>query len=706
MNIQLVLSSDVLDAFGNLPKAQQRKVQNFLRKFRSNSRSAGYNFERIRDAANPRYRSARIDKKYRAIILQPKSGNQFLVLWIDVHDDAYAWAQRSRTQINPETGTIQVFTATDVEPPKMNGPEDQLKLLFHHIRDRNLKRLGIPDELIPLVRTFHDATDLNDNREAFPIDAYDALDLLAEGFSLDEVYRDRDRTDQDVAVDTEDFETALKRGSTRRQFVVVDDDLELQEMLNAPLEKWRVFLHPSQRRIVEMHARGPVRVLGGAGTGKTVVAMHRARRLATDVFTEPSDRILFTTFTRNLAADIAAKLKSICDADAFKRIEIVNFNRWVWQQLKTMGLTYRIAYQKERDEAWAGVLDEQPEMPHPKSFYRDEFNGVILANGIDNERDYLRVSRVGRGRGLNRRKRREIWPIFSQYRARLLKSNLREAEDSYRDLRVLLTELPTPLPYKAVIVDEAQDMNAEAMRLIRSIIPEQADNDLFIVGDAHQRIYGRPVVLSRCGINIRGRGRRLRLNYRTPDEVRSWAVRLLKNCSFDDLDGATDTVRGYRSLLFGEVPEVLHFARFSDEVNAIIRHIEGLSGSEERHRVCLVARTKYILKLYDNELRAHGMAVHRISEDKSDDPLTPGVRLGTLHRVKGLEFDHMIVAAASADMLPLKKALASSEDLIEQRYTEKKERSLLYVAATRAKKSLLVTSFGEQSQFLTATSGG
>ena len=704
MTIQLALSAEVFDTIGNLPKAQAKKVRSFLKQFKNHPKSAGSNFERIHGAADPRYRSVRIDIKYRAIILQPKSGNLLIVVWIDVHDDAYEWARRRHVQINPETGSIQVFAATTVNTPQPRTTLDDPKLLFHHIRDRQLKRLGIPHQLIPLVRSFKDATDLKNNREAFPTDAYDALDLLAEGFSYEEVYRDIDRPESNVEVDTDDFQSALERASSRRQFVLVDDDLELQKMLNAPLAKWRVFLHPSQRRIVEIHARGPVRVLGGAGTGKTVVAMHRAKRLATNVFTDPSDRILFTTFTRNLAADIKANLKSICDADAFKRIEVVNFDKWVRLQLQTMDYRYWIAFSRDRDEAWRDVLDEQPDLPYQESFYRDEFNGVILANGIDNERDYLRVSRVGRGRGLNRRKRKEIWPIFSEYRSRLLSRNRREPEDMYRDLRTLLTQSNAPLPYKAVIVDEAQDMNAEAMRLIRSIIPHEADNDLFIVGDAHQRIYGRPVVLSRCGINIVGRGRRLRLNYRTPEEVRSWAVKLLKNHLFDDLDGATDTIRGFRSLLFGEDPKVFHFASFSDEVDAIIHHIEDLSGPEERHRVCLVVRIKMLLMMYENELQARGIAVHRISEDKSDDPLIPGVRIGTLHRVKGLEFDHMIVAAARNGILPLKKALASSEDLTEKAYAEKKERSLLYVAATRAKKSLLVTSWGKPSPFLIAAS--
>ena len=701
MNIRIGFSSDILDAVARLPKAQQKKVNKFLVDFQKNPKGSGLNFERINGAADDRLRSVRIDQTYRAIIKQPESGNLYLVVWVDHHDAAYDWAARKKVIVNPDTGGIQVFTASHgVEEKTPADVAPSQPQLFGDLRDRELKRLGVPEELLSLVTGFRSQTDLLDNEENLPRDAFEALFFVSDGESYDDVVRSLDREAEAAEVDTEDFEAALKRPESQRQFVLVEDDLELQEMLNAPLEKWRVFLHPSQHRIVAMNANGPMRVLGGAGTGKTVVAMHRAKRLVEEIFSEPSDRVLFTTFTKNLAADIGANLRAICSPSAFQRLEVVNFDRWVASQLKAVDVDYAMAYGKSVDEAWSDVLAGiQEDSEYPPSFYREEFYGVVLAGGIENRRDYLTVSRIGRGRALNRRARADIWPVFEEYRDRLRTRGLKEPEDAYRDLRSILKESGRVLPYRAVVVDEAQDMSAEAMRLIRQIIPQESENDLFIVGDAHQRIYGYPIVMSHCGINIRGRSRRLRINYRTPEEVRNWAVGLLQGVSIDDLDGGTDTLKGYRSLIHGLDPDVRHYPDFKHEIDSIVEHIEQFS-DEDRRRVCLVARTQQRLAQYQGALEARGIETYAISRSIAEDRSKPGVRLATMHRVKGIEFDHMIVASVNDELLPLKAAFASSEDQVERRNAETRERSLLYVAATRAKKSLLVTSFGTRSRFL------
>ena len=235
---------------------------------------------------------------------------------------------------------------------------------------------------------------------------------------------------------------------------------------------------------------------------------------------------------------------------------------------------------------------------------------------------------------------------------------LRESEDAMRDARNILEKKGDILPYSSIIVDEAQDMSAQAFRLLRQMVPE-GKNDLFIVGDAHQRIYRHKVVLGRCGINIRGRSRRLRINYRTTEENRRWAVALLKDIPIDDLDGGLDEQRGYKSLMHGVEPIQKNFKSFQEEVDFItgylekckINDIEGLKG------ICLVVRTNRLLEQYRNALEERGIATYLIRRSEPEDRRVRGVRLATMHRVKGLEFERVIIAGVNKGLLPLRQAL-------------------------------------------------
>ena len=245
---------------------------------------------------------------------------------------------------------------------------------------------------------------------------------------------------------------------------------------------------------------------------------------------------------------------------------------------------------------------------------------------------------------------------------------------------------------------EAQDLNAEAFRLLREIVPE-SKNDLFIVGDAHQRIYGHKIVLGQCGVNIRGRSKKLKLNYRTTDEVRKWAVALLNGEKIDDMDDGLDTNSDYKSLYHGPKPIVKNFENYEEEVEYINEYIKGLKQEDANSRVCIVARTQKIIDGYSNYFTEKNISTTKISRNTKDNISDNGIRLATMHRVKGLDFDHVIIASMNDGVVPLEISDKSDEKQIED---EKllKEKSLVFVAATRAKKSLLVTSYGKQSIFI------
>lgn len=555
-DIKVAISSEFMTAFAAIPKKMRGKVLEFIAKFRNNPTASSINYEKIEEFKDQTLRSVRIDQAYRGIVKKPDTGNIYMLLWVDHHDKAYEWAKNKKCTINPETGSLQIYDVTEASPletetqglPEKNNQQEGL---FASVHDRHLMKLGVPEELLPLVRSITSDDQLDQAASRMPTEAHEALTALAAGYSLDEVFRELDKSpDAQEAIDTEDYATALENPDTKRRFFVVEDDLILQEILEAPLEKWRVFLHPSQRGLVERNWNGPVRVLGGAGTGKTVVAIHRAKWLVENIFTDENDKILFTTFTRNLAADIKENLSKICPNKLMRRIEVVNLDRWVSGFLRKHGYVHDIDYGDRTRPLWKKALALVPgELGYDENFYREEWERVIQPQAIDTFDDYLKASRVGRGIRLSRQNRKAVWPIFEEYRLLLNENNLREVDDAMRDACALLREKGDILPYRSIIVDEAQDMSAQAFSLIRQMLPgSDRKNDLFIVGDAHQRIYRHKVTLGRCGINIQGRGKRLRINYRTTEENRRWAVNLLEGINFDDLDGGVDDQKGYKSL--------------------------------------------------------------------------------------------------------------------------------------------------------------
>jgi len=703
--IKFAIATDILTSLTKIPRNQQHKVLGFINKFQANPASPGINYEKIVKAKDPNLRSVRIDKTYRGIVLKPETGNLYVLLWVDHHDKAYEWAERKVCRVHPETGSIQVFNMDEdrTELGETKTDQTDAPLLFGHIRDRELIRLGVPEMLLPLVRGLKSEEELDQAADQFPEEAYESLFFLAQGHSFKEVYSDMERAGRTPSykVDTDDYETALNTPDSRGRFYVVEDELELAAILNAPLEKWRVFLHPSQLSLAERDWNGPVRALGGAGTGKTVVAMHRAKWLARHHFNRDTDRILFTTFTKNLAADIRENLTHICTNEEMRRIEVVNLDKWVSVFLRRNGYSYEIDYGMRTDPLWKAALDMAPSQPAP-SFYREEWIRVIQPQGITSVAEYMKASRVGRGTRLNRKDRKAVWSVFEEYRVLLNEQNLKESDDAMRDARLLLMRKKDILPYKSVIVDEAQDMSMQAFRLIREIVGKHGPkNDIFIAGDAHQRIYQHKVVLSQCGINIRGRSRKLRINYRTTDETRSWAVNLLKDVETDDLNGGPDDQKGYKSLLHGELPGVHHFDTFQEELDFIIRYLKRISAGEgSLKNVCLAVRTNHLMKQYESALVGEGIPVYRIRRSKADERRAEGVRLATMHRVKGIEFDRIIIASVNDGVIPYDGGENDSPDQVVRRESEVRERALLYVAATRARKEVVVTSFGKSSRFL------
>lgn len=481
--VSVAFSDKYFDSLLKLTPNEQAQANKAVMLFQQDPQHGGLHYEKLTAFRDDKLRSIRVNQDVRIILATVEKQNLYLMLYIDHHEQAYFWAARRKVEINPNTGNLQVFTVQEQEliaaeqPAMVTQPG-----LFDAIRDRQLVQLGVPEEALPLVRSMKIEADLETARlnEQIPADVHDGLFMLMAGASFDEAFNEviPAITQQ---VDTDDFAAALARPESRACFVVAENEEALQEVLNQSLEKWRVFLHPAQRRLVEGKKNGPVRVLGGAGTGKTVVAMHRAKWLAEHVAT-PANKVLFTTFTRNLAADIQQNLNKICSPAQRERIEVINLDAWVISFLKKQGYDYGLLMNTQQErQLWEQAYSDKPAGSGLSlAFFQEEWARVIQPLSIMTADEYKTSSRIGRGTPLNRQQRIDIWPVFERYRHLLSSNYLKEPDDAYRDARRLLEGSPELRPELcAVIVDEAQDMGTQAFMLIRALVPPSS-NDLYM----------------------------------------------------------------------------------------------------------------------------------------------------------------------------------------------------------------------------------
>jgi mRNA-degrading endonuclease RelE of RelBE toxin-antitoxin system len=716
--MQVAIARDYFPAYARLPRKAQRKADEFLRKFTADPRQASIHYEPIQGAHDRQLRSVRIGDDYRAVVREPERGEVFLVLWVDHHDDAYRWAASKRTEVHPATGTLQLFDVdaaaqalTSSEggaPAARQTAEAEGQRLFARFTDDDLFHGGVPRALIPAVRAVATEEDLDQLLPHLPAEAGQVLTGLAAGFTLDALLEETlGRTIPPgpaaaEAVDPGDVTAALSRPSTQQQFRVVDAEFGLDAALANPLDVWRVYLHPKQRTIARARTKGPMRVTGGAGTGKTVVALHRAAFLVREVFTRPDDRVLFTTFTVNLAHDVRRQLEKLLEPKDLARVDVKNLDGWASEYLRSRGEPLRFATDGMQDEAWTRVLDVYAVDGFSAEFCKTEWRDVIQAQDLQDEEAYVRSVRLHRGLPLGRRERRLLWPLFHAYRQELAASGQTEPIEILRRARKRLETEAAPPRHRAVVVDETQDLSLEALRLVRAIAGPEHPDDLFLVGDAHQRIYGRPVALGSAAINVRGRrSQELRLNYRTTAAICRWSLGALGSEEMDDLDDGTASRCGYVSLREGQPPSLHRFEHAADEERFVVGEVKRLLASgTPPEGICITARRSFALRdRFLDALEREGIAADLLERE---EPRHPSVRLATMHRIKGLEFPVVFVVGVNDDEVPLRTQALDSSDPVVAHQTVLAERCLLYVAASRARDALYVSSFGAPSPFLAA----
>ena len=680
---QLMLHKNLLKGFGKLPVKVQKKVTELIERFQKDPGDSSLHVHSLKESmADPKVRGANLPDGYRAIIIAPDKGDTFLLVHIDTHDEAYAWAKNKRFEVHQKTGVFQVFDVEEVEAATLEQqhippmPEYPLARLS----DDELFQAGVPKPLLPAVRAIDSDNRLDAISEYLPSDCRDILKGVAAGMTLDDALEEM----LGLAPAAEAEETApgdftAIESKPNFDLVLVEGEEHLKEILQASLEEWRVFLHPYQKKMVEWKTKGPMCITGAAGTGKTVALMHRAVYL-TKALPDKNHRILVTTFTTNLSVTIKHQIRTLAPAVAGS-IEVTNLHELANTICIRAGWRGRIATDEDLRQCWNDVHEqfEKEELPFKGDDLENEFKLVIDPNGITTEDEYLTTIRSSRSR-ISRKQRKALWPVFVAFNRRLKARNLLTFEGAVNQARQAV-EQGNFQTYSHVLVDEVQDFSLEALRLVKALSPVDngTANPLCVVGDGHQRIYRAKVPLSRAGIEVRGRSRRLKVNYRTSEQIRQFAQAILEGIEIDDLDGGNASIVGDRSVFHGLEPLIDQCQDEKAEAEAVVSWIQMIREQHglATHEICVTPAKPQI----KDAILSAGMPVYHLQPRKEDPGSEePGIRLGTMKRIKGLEFRAIAMACANPSD-PMNNP-ASGTPL---------QRCERYVAATRAREFLFIT---------------
>ncbi|MGA5872417.1 UvrD-helicase domain-containing protein [Streptomyces cinereoruber] len=705
---RLAFAQSFWDGYDTLEKPVRAGVRKAMAKFQALSAAElnadkGLHLESVEKARDTRMRTIRITDFWRGVVLAPDDGSDvFLLVKVLPHDDAYTWAAKRLYSANSATRALEVRDAVALdeltplyETAALRAPQ----LLFAKVSDGTLRELGIDDQVLRAARSLADKQQLDAFATLLPEDQLEVLQYLAEGFTPEEVYRDvvAVRRPADApAQPVENLATVIANTTTRIRLVTGPQELE--EVLEKPFEAWRVFLHPSQRRVAYRASYGgPVQVTGGPGTGKTVAALHRVKHL---LGRSTDGRILLTTYTKALASGLRDMLLLLLDEDEedLARVDVTTVDAFANGVVRSKAAAAPNPIgDREQRQLWEKVV-KQLGLPFTAQFLAQEYRHVVLGQNLRDLDAYLGASRRGRGIGLGPARRREVWSGVEGF-----EQLLRDRGDTTH-LRICAHAAEIlaagPAPYAHVVVDEAQDLHPAQWRVLRAAVRSGPD-DLFVTGDPHQRIYDSRVSLGSLGIATTGRSFRLRVNYRSTEEILTWAARLLAPVTVGSLEGeGMDSLTGYRSLLHGGLPLSHGYATRSKETEALVDRVrswvaEGIAPYE----IGVCARFNLSLDAAEERLRGAGIPVVRVKGQVPHG--TEGVRLATMHAMKGLEFRAVSVLGVGEGTVPFAREITAREsDQLQHEADLLRERCLLFVACTRAREALAVTWSASPSPFL------
>ena len=682
--MEFLIADTFTSSLVKLTNEEQKAAKTTAFELQMNPAHPSMSFERVTNAKDKNFWSARVSRDIRLIV--HKTGARIVLCYVAHHDPAYHWAERRKLEVHPKTGAAQLIelreSVKEITLPKYVEIEEPPKPpLFANISDDVLLGFGVPTEWLNDVRnaTEDSIFELTDH---LPAEAGEALIDLAVGA--------KPPVAQVVAAGADPF----AHPDAQRRFRVMNNVEELERALDYPWEKWSIFLHPAQRELVERDYSGPVRVSGSAGTGKTIVALHRAVYLARN---NADARILLTTFSDTLANALQAKLLRLISNEPrlAEQIEVHSMNsigRRLYQlNFGKSQLASPVVIRELLEEAAGKVKGHNFSI----RFLETEWEQVVDAWQLETWEDYRDVARLGRKTRLPEKQRAVLWSIFEQVRSKLKSSDLiTDAEMFTRLASHLAASQKTPFEF--AVVDEAQDINPSQLRFLAAIGGDR-NNSLFLSGDMGQRIFQQAFSWKSLGVDIRERSQTLRINYRTSHQIRTQSDRLL-GPEVSDVDGVTES-RETISIFNGPQPDIRVLDTPEDEIKTVAEWLSGLKDEDIKpHEIAVFVRSSAELDRAKSAVEKSGFSFKVLDEQLQTT--SGNISIATMHLAKGLEFRAVVVMACDDEVIPLQARIETVTDDADLKEVYDTERHLLYVACTRARDYLLVTSGNTPSEFL------
>ena len=689
MPLDFRIADTFTDSLARLTGDEQKLVKTTAFDLQLKPANPGMQFHKLDKAKDKNFWSVRVGADLRLIV--HKSETSLLLCYVDHHDKAYQWAERRKLETHPTTGAAQFVELRErikeiTVPKYVEGIQAKLPLekrpLLARVSDDDLLGYGVPDEWLADVRTANEDSIL-EIAGHLPAEAADAVLNLATGVVP--------AVPEPVVPGADPF----AHPDAQRRFRTMANVEELARALEYPWEKWTIFLHPAQRQLVERDYNGPARVAGSAGTGKTIVALHRAVFLARS---NPDSRILLATFSETLANALRTKLRRLISNEPRlgERLEVHGIDA-IGQRLCELnaGRPNLVS-----GEILRQLIDEASKTADHKfslHFLLTEWEQVVDAWQLDSWEAYRDVTRLGRKTRLAEKPRRLLWSIFEHLRASLKTRELITRATMFTRLVSSLAAVKNP-PFDFVVVDEAQDISVAQLRFLAALGGGRP-NSLFFAGDLGQRIFQQPFSWKSLGVEVRGRSTTLHVNYRTSHQIRTQADRLL-GPELADVDGNPEDRRGTVSVFNGVPPEILELDTPQDETNAVAKWLSDLKTKKRilPHEIGVFVRSQAQLDRAKRVVEKAGLPFKVL--DEQVETTCGYASIGTMHLAKGLEFRAVVVMACDDEVIPSQERIEAVGDDADLEDVYNTERQLLYVACTRARDHLLVTGVAPASEFL------
>lgn len=686
--MNFLIADTFTDSLARLTGDEQKAVKTSAFDLQLNQANPGLQFHRLDRSKDKSFWSVRVNSDLRLIVHRTRSS--LLLCYVGHHDSAYRWAEQRRLERHPTTGAAQFVEVMErvreVEIPQYAPaapePSPSKPRLFPSVSDEEFLAYGVPTEWVSVVHEVTEDT-LFDVTDHLPKEAAEALLELATGGSPTPAVR--------APADADPF----AHPDAQRRFRILENAVELERALEFPWDKWTVFLHPAQRDLVERDHAGPARVGGSAGTGKTVVALHRAAYLAR---AHPDARVLLATFSEPLADSLGVLLRRLISSEPRlgERIEVHSTHGIARRLYEANFGKAKLATDddvRRRIETAATAVEGHRFTPH---FLAAEWANVVDAWQIESWEDYRTVPRLGRKTRLGEAQRSTLWQVFEKVRAELAKEGLLTMAGLFRRLESHLQSVTNP-PFDFAVVDEAQDLGVAEIRFLAALAGGRP-NGLFFAGDLGQRIFQTPFSWLSLGVDVRGRSHTLRINYRTSHQIREQADRLLPP-ELSDVDGIVEKRRGTISAFNGPPPAVRVLDSEGEEAAAVAEWLqERISGGVPPEEIAVFVRSEAQLSRAREAVEASG--VEAVELTRSSAKKDGAVAISTMHLAKGLEFRAVAVMACDDEVIPLQSRIENVADEADLQDAYDTERHLLYVACTRARDRLLVTGVAPASEFL------